>query len=441
MLVALIGLTALWRRSEHQRGRAEAALARALDGEATADAAVADLVALLRGAVEAPERFSSERTGDATSAVLALAAKLRRTPELAARHAVAIARLELRLVGYRLRAGDRDGVRRLLDDGLLLLDARPDRPAADADADVARAEILLRRGDVALQFAHPAEAAEDVRRAERALAPHAGDPRALDAFVALRSTHDALANAMAASAGPDAGRRASLADAEMFREWARRSGDPTLRLLAAIARQGAEPAPGAERATSTDDVWREFDRLPDDAPIPHGLVVLLADLAARGLCESATADAMAGRDAEATARRVLAQLDAQFARRLPSTFRPEVLERLSQLGCTRAFEDRRDGRLEESRRDASWMIALARALTARDADSVGAHLMLSRALEQEAKNAWAVPDLRAVERSLRAALTEAAAAFELAPDDETCRLHLAGLREKFVRLVAAEPDR
>ncbi len=46
----------------------------------------------------------------------------------------------------------------------------------------------------------------------------------------------------------------------------------------------------------------------------------------------------------------------------------------------------------------------------------------------------------AVERSLRTALTEAVIAHDLDAGDEASRQHLAGLREKYVRLVADGPD-
>jgi hypothetical protein len=80
-------------------------------------------------------------------------------------------------------------------------------------------------------------------------------------------------------------------------------------------------------------------------------------------------------------------------------------------------------------------------LAGRGEDPSVAHAMISRAREQEAKVAWAVDDRAAVDRALRAALAEAQLAFDAAPDDLTPRILIAGIREKYARFAAAEPER
>ncbi|WP_165250911.1 serine/threonine-protein kinase [Paludisphaera soli] len=445
VLVALVGLTVLWRRSEHQRGRAEAALTRALEGEATADAAVADLVDLLRQAVDAPERSSSQRADDATAAVLALTAKLRRNPEIAARHAVAVAGLEMKLAEHRDRAGARDDSVRLLADAADLLAPGADAPPADAKIEraIRFAEVVVRRGQFLAQGPDAAEAEAEFLRVDRALAPHAGEFRALDSFVILHSSRAQLALWLREHGEPDAARRISRANAERFRELRDRTDDPIMGLLASLAVLEDEThGLSSATAAATDAAWLAYDRLPEGARVPQSLNTLLADLTACQLRSSAEAAADLRIAPDETARRLTVELDGRFAgRRLPRDFRDDVLDRLTHLGCSWAAEARRAGRVDEARRTTAWLDALARAVTARDPASVEARMMLSRALEQQAKDGWAADDREAVERSLRAALTEAAAAFDLAPDDEVCRRHLAGLREKYVRLAAAEPDR
>nr|WP_303652919.1 serine/threonine-protein kinase [Paludisphaera mucosa] len=429
ILVALAGLAALWRRSEHQRGLAEAARVRALRGEATADDAVADLVALLRRSVEVPGQFSSERTDDATAAVLDLTAKLRRTPALVARHATAIAAMEMGLANIRDRNGARDDALRLMDDAADLVAATLARAGAGDDrvqAAVRLADIVMRRGGSQQDRARFAAAAEDLRLAERTLAPHVDDPRAYDALAALRHLRIYLARAAPAAAGPEPGRAP------------RTTADPILNLVDALAECEAR-GPGSPTAAA----WEALDRVPAATRLPRTVELLLADLAAREICESTDADVRDGDrfDPEATARRILDGFDAGLARLRPSPTRTEdVLERLSQYATLQAIAARRAGRLDEARRSARWTVALGRAIGRRDPRSAGPHLLLGRAFEQESKIAWRVPDEAAVERSLRVALAEMTLALALAPDREDTRRSLAGLREKYLRLAAAEPE-
>ncbi|OJW17086.1 MAG: hypothetical protein BGO49_08035 [Planctomycetales bacterium 71-10] len=438
-LLALAGLASLWRRSERQRDRAEAALARALQGEEAADRVAVDLVAMLRDSVEAPERFVSQRSDDASRAILALTADLRRTPELAARHAAALSALELELALLRTTRTDEEGARRLLDDAVGLLAVRP-AGGRDADADVRLAEALLRRAELDGRTGRVAGAAADGRLAARALAPHAGDPRAWDGLVDLHLVHLYIADRMTQHGDHEAAARLARDRAAEAGASARRHpDDPMLGLLARLAR--AEAAAGPPRSATS---WsREaFASFPGGVGVPRRLASLLADAHAQELCDAARASVAERADATATAARLLAEIDSRaLVLDAGPRFRADVMECLSQAGCVAALEARRGGRLDDARRHAGWMVALGGMLTGRGDDASAAHVMISRAREQEAKVAWAVDDRAAVDRALRAALAEATLAFDAAPDDLTPRVLIAGIREKYARFAAAEPER
>jgi hypothetical protein len=87
------------------------------------------------------------------------------------------------------------------------------------------------------------------------------------------------------------------------------------------------------------------------------------------------------------------------------------------------------------------MVALGGMLADRREVLGGGHVMASRAREQEAKIGWVEGDLAAVDRALRAALGEASLAFDEAPEELAPRVLIAGIREKYGRFAAAEPER
>src|SRR5262249_8157046 len=80
---------------------------------------------------------------------------------------------------------------------------------------------------------------------------------------------------------------------------------------------------------------------------------------------------------------------------------------LVQPMAAMAAERRHGGRLDEARRTADRMLALARLLVERHPDRCSAHLALCEAHTNLYKNAWRVPDRVAVERHMRLALDAA----------------------------------
>src|SRR5262245_34209608 len=94
---SLVGLLTLWRQSEAERGRAEKALARAIESDQATSGAVRDLVGLLATTVDAPQMLASQRLDKASRVVRDLTAKLRQDRHFAASNLVAICDLEREL--------------------------------------------------------------------------------------------------------------------------------------------------------------------------------------------------------------------------------------------------------------------------------------------------------------------------------------------------------
>ena len=83
--------------------------------------------------------------------------------------------------------------------------------------------------------------------------------------------------------------------------------------------------------------------------------------------------------------------------------------------CASAAAERRTAKLDDARRTVDRIHALAKLLLARYPEQAAAHLCLSEAFSQRAKNAWRSDDRVAIERNLRLALDESRQALRLDP--------------------------
>jgi hypothetical protein len=101
---------------------------------------------------------------------------------------------------------------------------------------------------------------------------------------------------------------------------------------------------------------------------------------------------------------------------------------------------RRLGRIDDARRLADRMHAFARFLIARNPGQPVAHLALSTAFTQMAKNAWKIDDRAAVERNWRLALEEARRALVLDPQDARAANEVADLQKRLDLLLASKPE-
>lgn len=429
--LALVGLTALWLR-------AEAARARAIRGEASAERLIGDTAGLLREAIEAPERFVSERSEDACRAMLDLTADLRKTPELASRHAATFAAMELELAGFRVARVDFEGADRILDDAVDLLATRF-QAEPDSDAGARLAEALLCRAMVSGNRGNLDDGAADIRRAGAILQLHPKDTRARDELVDLHIAQRDLIHRLE-ERGRDAEARALAREhADDLAAMARRFPDaPDIDFLARFARAGEQAGEQPPAAAWTREAFALF---PKGEGMPRQLGQLLADLSAREL-PRLLADAPPWTDPKDLAAILLAECDARRAAVDASDrFYALLVERLSQVGCVAATEARRAGDFPRTRSHIAWMIALGEMLVDRRDPPGAGHVMISRAHEQAAKIGWVENDPAVVDRELRAALTEASLAFYEAPDNPTARALIAGFREKYARFAAAEPQR
>jgi tetratricopeptide (TPR) repeat protein len=109
---------------------------------------------------------------------------------------------------------------------------------------------------------------------------------------------------------------------------------------------------------------------------------------------------------------------------------------LTRSLCVMAASERHNGKVEEARRIADRMHALAQLLVARYPDLPAAHLAMQNAFEQRAKNAWQAKDRVAIERNWRLALSETRQAGLLDPQDAETRLHVTVLQQRLNDLVA-----
>jgi hypothetical protein len=117
----------------------------------------------------------------------------------------------------------------------------------------------------------------------------------------------------------------------------------------------------------------------------------------------------------------------------PATFRECVAaQRFAWWLYVIASEERRGDCLDQARRTADRMVALAGLLVQRHPDNPAAHLLLADAYEQVKKNAWEqykkngwqVKDRNAVEQNSRLAIAENRRAVDLAPYDEVAHHEL-----------------
>lgn len=435
-ILSFLALSALWYQAIYQRQRAEAALARALQGELVANDAVSELVGLLEATVEPPEPLANDRIGKSLPVVLGLTDKLRRTPEIAADHALTISALELRLANHFARTGQPNAVRPLLDDAADLLSLSATRLNEDARIASQYANILVHRGGVQRSHSRPDAAVDDLRTAQRVLLPHAGNPAAIDAIVMVQVAWLGLAQTLERQQ-PELAETIRRANLEAARQLLAQSPqDPALELLVVFAQSAGEPS---EVANAT--IVAALAKFPVEARLPEQLGMWLADLVACDSCEFTESPASRRLDPDQIAEHILRDLDAKAAElRFDFDLREKVIERISQRGGLQEIAARRAGRLDDARRSVAWMMALGRAGIARSPRSVSSHVLLSRAFEHQAKILWVAPDRPAILESLRSALSEAARALSIDPESEISQQHFAGIRDKYVQLIADEPE-
>jgi tetratricopeptide (TPR) repeat protein len=233
---SLVGLLTLWRHSEAERGRAENALAHAIESDEARSDTVHDLVGLLAMTVDAPQMLASERFENTSRAVRDLTAKLRRHPRFATSNLVAICELERQLAADFWHRGNHAESRALLMDSLDLLEGR--RYGADGpDVADAYARALMKLGRVAQNQKRLDEALVWYQRAEEALEGLVHDTRRLEEIALIDGSRRAIASIFGRSGRAKQRRRILESHFRMLERLSKNAGgDPAIGLLATLVR-------------------------------------------------------------------------------------------------------------------------------------------------------------------------------------------------------------
>jgi serine/threonine protein kinase/tetratricopeptide (TPR) repeat protein len=434
---SLGGLLTLWRHSEAQRTRAEHALARAVASERTAAGTVDDLTGLLMTVVDAPQMLAAERLDRSVAVAKELAAKLRRDPGSDRSSLVAVCRLD-RQLSEMLRRGNRlTEAAGLLRESIGLIEARRSPPGADPSLELEYGLAWTVLGEVRRNELRDDEALACFRKAEAILEGPAGDPRRLVAIVAIDEARRNTVEQQRRMGRTEAARRLVEQHIGML-ERLGHSGDadPAIGLLAALARadlDGHDSAITAIRAA--------VGNFPPGRTFPEAFADRLAPWLADGITADPPRGGPAGPedrlDPEARADAIIAALEARCR---SVGLHPALFPRAARSAATSiayaARDQRRAGLIDDARRSAALLNAFGTRLIRTNPDVAEFHLILSEAYMQESKFGWPVDDFDAIEEAIRKALGEAGSALRLDPRNVEARVFVAGIQEKFVRLVA-----
>jgi hypothetical protein len=438
---SFVGLLTLWRHSEAERGRAEEALALAIESDQVTSVAVRDLVDLLATTVDAPQMLASERFDKASRVVRDLTVQLRHDRHVAASNLVAICDLERKLAEALRPRGKYSDARALLMDSLELLVGRR-RAADDPDVDEAYARTLLELGWGDPNQGHLDAALDWAERAGEALKNLVHDPRRLQTIAMLDGARRAIA-ARLGRRGLEEQRRKLLESHIRMLELASGSGraDRAIGLLAALARAELSTEDGAIATLRA-----AIGRFPANQHLPEPFPARVGDWIASDVNPYPAGPNPAGEpggglDPDVHADRVIRALESRCeALGVDHSLFPDVAYRVALMAVQRGSEQRKAGLLDDARRTARYLHAFANLLARRDPDEAIFHLLLSYAFEQEAKNAWKIEDYTAIKEALRKALGQARTALTLAPQSLDARIRVASLQDKLVGLPPEPPS-
>ena len=280
---SLVGLLTLWRHSETERGRAENALARAIESDKATSGAVRDLVGLLAMTVDAPQMLASERF---ESFACCTRSHGEAAPDrgFAASNLVAICDLERQLADDLRRRGNYAESRALLMDSLELLEGRR-RGADDPDVDEAYAQALMQLGWIAHNQERFDEALVCFQRAEEVLKVWSTTRRHLEVILSIDETRRVIAWLLGRSGLEEPRRRLLESHIRMLERLSEHAGgDPAIGLLAVLVRSDLAPDHNAtaklgaaiqrfpaNRRRSERFEWRVADWIAADVqPYPSG---------------------------------------------------------------------------------------------------------------------------------------------------------------------------
>jgi hypothetical protein len=389
--------------------------------------------------MDEPHRGFRDRVEEVIPVLLDLTDQLRRNPRLSASHAASIAQLEMRVSDTLRAKGQNDRIFPIIEDAVELLRSAIERRPHDGKLVASYAKIRI-NGDLLRSESRPLEAPiEHFRHLAGILEPFAGAPGTISALASLQGYGMILASRLDEQGKAEVARALRNEVSEAFQRFRRDHPESwSISLLADLVRPGG---PSRGPSSSMELVRSALRQAPEGLEIPEEMKAQLGVLIAKQLCdEHATGDAFR-LDPEVVASRLLEALDDQFdGDEADRGLWFDILDQVSRMGSSQATRSRRAERIEETRWAIGWMFALGRALERRDPGDPGAHIVISRAFEQEHKLAWHLDDRDALEPALLGALTEATRVLALIPQNTLNRDHVAALREKYIRLVTQEPD-
>jgi tetratricopeptide (TPR) repeat protein len=382
--------------------------------------------------------LAEERMETSVRVVRELTMRMRNKASLGDSDLVAICNLEEELSGDLRRRGRHDDARGLLRDALDLIENRGRREGESSHVDEVHGQTLFLLVSAATERAEFDEAIALMKRADTVANGMAHDRRRVGLFVSNNAARRQLAHALG---------RVGRRDEE------RRLLETSLRVLERLDKQNAEePAIGLVAALSRLDLTTDDDaiaalrtairKLPGDERLPEGLEYRLAtwiadDINPYASGPGSTFKFSSGIDPDAHADACIAALRSRCE---SLSVRPSIVPLtarvLSVIAGGLCAQQRASGRFEDAKLTASCLRAFGEKLVRAKPDEAWFHVILSEAFSQEAKNAWKRDDLAAVEAALRKALKEASIALKLDPRNETARIMVSFLQDKFIGLVA-----
>jgi hypothetical protein len=325
-------------------------------------------------------------------------------------------------------------------DTIALLEGRRSG-APDLDVELAYARGLMDLGGAARNQQRYDEALVWFQRAETVLEDLAHEPQNLQVILSIDDVRESIAWLFGLRGQDESRRRLLESHIRMLeRSSARAGGDPAIVLLAALARVSLAPDKSASAK-----IRAAMERFPADRRLPERLADRLAVWIARDI-EPYPSDAEStgkpqGRvDADVHARAVIQALDSRCeSLGIHPALLPAAALQVCGIAVGRAYEQRTAGRLDDARWTVASLFAFGKVLARRDPNEAAFHVVLSEAFDQEAKIAWKVNDLAAIEAATRNALVEASTALHLDPGSTAARMKVSGLQDKLVGLAVRRP--
>jgi serine/threonine protein kinase len=434
---SFLGVTSLWRRAESERLRAESSLVLSVENEATASRATADLVRVLTSTLDAPRTPTSERYEEMMRVVSEQTIKLCNLQNLASENVFAIAELEHRLAVLFVKHGKMKEAEKLMNDAVQLIEHRRLSSKIPQKLERLHSMILSRMTGMFWEYGDNESALKCADQACEAAKSLMEPEDRYQIVHELFSWRHNIARRALQRGDRKLAERAITANSQMLGDSTISSSThPLFQLLRAIA---------AFQVSETDldrmELRRAFRSIPEEFKHHKLFEVTALDWVATDIVPKPFAETVEELgDPGQYAKRLISKLRANFAEcNIPREFVPQAAIRISLLAAGYAVEYRRAELYPRAEHLARWLESFGKSLRDEKPEEPSYYMIICRAFEQHAKNAWRREDKTAVEQSLRLGLSAAHSAFKLDPDDVETRSMVAAFQDKLVGVVVDEP--